>query len=82
VAAPVSKPGRQKSFTVRIPPGLFDQLTEIAKARGVARHDLVTVILRQWVSLDEETKTRTEVNEHGAEDRFAGRDHCGDEPSA
>jgi hypothetical protein len=49
MAAPVSKPGRAKNFTARIPPELFQALTDIAKARGLPRHDLVVLILREWV---------------------------------
>jgi hypothetical protein len=49
MAAPVSRPGATKNFTARIPPELFDALTEIAKRRGLPRHDLVVFILREWV---------------------------------
>jgi hypothetical protein len=49
VAAPITRPGSTKNFTARIPPELFDALTEIARRRGLPRHDLVVFILREWV---------------------------------
>jgi hypothetical protein len=57
VAAPVSKPGRAKNFTARIPPVLLEEFTLIAKRRGIPRHDLLVAILREW------------VRANGAEDR-------------
>jgi hypothetical protein len=57
MAAPVSKPGRAKNFTARIPPVLLEEFTLIAKRRGIPRHDLLVAILREW------------VRANGAEDR-------------
>jgi predicted DNA-binding protein len=50
MAAPVTKPGREKTFTMRLPAPLSERLLQIAKSRGQHRQELITAILREWVA--------------------------------